>query len=113
MVASTLDWTADLSVEFRPTHPHRFPVPGKLGPCRLRGFKFVLDPLPSWLGDCQGDLARRTQRCRYSVPPRHDLYTRFLSAAWPYYVGAIMTSVEFLIFAALWLARDVNLKEER
>ena len=40
------------------------------------------------------------------VSPRHDGYPRFLSAAWPYYTGAISTSVGFLIFAALWLAGD-------
>lgn len=38
------------------------------------------------------------------VPPRHDGYPRFLSAAWPYYIGAMSTSVGFLIFSALWLA---------
>ena len=40
------------------------------------------------------------------VPPRHDGYPRFLSAAWPYYAGAISTSVGFLLFSALWLAGD-------
>jgi oligosaccharyltransferase complex subunit beta len=40
------------------------------------------------------------------VPPRHDEYPRFLSAAWPYYTGAISTSVAFLLFSALWLAGD-------
>lgn len=42
------------------------------------------------------------------VPPRHDQYPRFLSAAWPYYAGAISTSVGFFIFSALWLAGDVK-----
>jgi oligosaccharyltransferase complex subunit beta len=42
------------------------------------------------------------------VPPRHDQYPRFLSAAWPYYAGAISTSVGFFLFAALWLAGDVK-----
>lgn len=37
------------------------------------------------------------------VPPRHDEYPRFLSAAWPYYTGAISTSVGFVLFCALWL----------
>jgi oligosaccharyltransferase complex subunit beta len=45
------------------------------------------------------------------IPPRHDGYSRFLSAAWPYYAGAINASVSFLIFAALWLAGED--KEER
>lgn len=54
--------------------------------------------------------------CRYTflessttvpvVPPRHDGYPRFLSAAWPYYAGAISTSAGFIVFAAMWLAGD-------
>jgi len=46
------------------------------------------------------------------VPPRHDQYPRFLSAAWPYYAGAISTSVGFFLFAALWLAGDVREKRK-
>jgi len=42
------------------------------------------------------------------VPPRHDGYPRFLSAAWPYYTGAISTSVGFLLFSVLWLAGDAR-----
>lgn len=42
------------------------------------------------------------------VPPRHDGYPRFLSAAWPYYAGAISTSVGFVLFSALWLAGDAS-----
>lgn len=42
------------------------------------------------------------------VPPRHDEYPRFLSAAWPYYAGAISSSVGFFVFSALWLAGDVK-----
>ncbi|KAF8894805.1 oligosaccharyl transferase beta subunit [Infundibulicybe gibba] len=42
------------------------------------------------------------------VPPRHDGYPRFLSAAWPYYIGAISTSVAFFLFSALWLAGDIR-----
>lgn len=38
------------------------------------------------------------------VPPRHDGYPRFLSAAWPYYTGAISTSAAFVLFCVLWLA---------
>jgi len=45
------------------------------------------------------------------VPPRHDGYPRFLSAAWPYYIGAISTSVGFLLFSAIYLAGEV--KEEK
>ena len=40
------------------------------------------------------------------VPPRHDGYPRFLSAAWPYYAGAISTSVAFVLFVALWLGGE-------
>jgi oligosaccharyltransferase complex subunit beta len=40
------------------------------------------------------------------APPRHDGYPRFLSAAWPYYAGAISTSVGFLLFSALWLTGE-------
>ena len=46
------------------------------------------------------------------VPPRHDEYPRFLSAAWPYYAGAISTSVGFFLFAALWLGSDVRDKRK-
>ena len=42
------------------------------------------------------------------VPPRHDGYPRFLSAAWPYYAGAMSTSAAFVLFSALWLAGDVR-----
>ena len=40
------------------------------------------------------------------VPPRHDEYARFLPAAWPYYAGALSTSVAFVLFAALWLGGE-------
>lgn len=42
------------------------------------------------------------------VPPRHDGYPRFLSAAWPYYTGAISTSIAFFLFSAMWLAADAR-----
>lgn len=45
------------------------------------------------------------------VPPRHDGYPRFLSAAWPYYAGAISTSVGFLVFCAIYIAGEA--KEEK
>lgn len=47
------------------------------------------------------------------VPPRHDGYPRFLSAAWPYYSGAISTSVGFVFFVTLWLAGGGAEKEGR
>ncbi|KAF5349618.1 hypothetical protein D9756_009018 [Leucocoprinus leucothites] len=42
------------------------------------------------------------------VPPRHDGYPRFLSAAWPYYLGAISTSVAFFLFSTVWLAGEIK-----
>ncbi|KAJ3562443.1 hypothetical protein NP233_g9568 [Leucocoprinus birnbaumii] len=42
------------------------------------------------------------------VPPRHDGYPRFLSAAWPYYIGAISTSVAFFLFSTIWLAGEIK-----
>ncbi|KAF8626327.1 hypothetical protein AX15_004988 [Amanita polypyramis BW_CC] len=47
------------------------------------------------------------------VPPRHDGYPRFMSAAWPYYVGAVSTSVGFLVFSGLWLAGGLLQGEKR
>jgi oligosaccharyltransferase complex subunit beta len=47
------------------------------------------------------------------VPPRHDEYPRFLSAAWPYYAGAISTSVGFILFSALWLGGAVGEKGKK
>ena len=70
-------------------------------PDRHGVFKFVVD----W--------KRRTGESYLSssttvpvVPPRHDEYPRFLSAAWPYYAGALSTSAAFVLFVALWLAGD-------
>ncbi|KAG9031402.1 oligosaccharyl transferase glycoprotein complex, beta subunit [Tulasnella sp. JGI-2019a] len=45
------------------------------------------------------------------VPPRHDGYPRFLSAAWPYYAGAISTSLGFILFCVIYLGGEVE--EER
>ena len=42
------------------------------------------------------------------VPPRHDEYPRFLSAAWPYYIGAISTSVGFFLFSTIWLTGEIR-----
>jgi oligosaccharyltransferase complex subunit beta len=89
------------------------PVSGNVGlyrtsfrvPDRHGVFKFVLDYRR------RGWTTLQATTTVPVVPPRHDGYPRFLSAAWPYYVGAISTSVGFLIFAALWLAGED--KEER
>jgi oligosaccharyltransferase complex subunit beta len=84
------------------------PVKGKLGlysaafrvPDRHGVFKFVLDHRR------RGWTTLKETMMVPVIPPRHDGYPRFLSAAWPYYAGAISTSVGFLIFSALWLAGD-------
>jgi len=104
----------DLQLEFTMLDPHirtALPaVPGSPGtysvafrvPDRHGVFKFIID------------YKRKGWTYLYSsttvpvVPPRHDGYPRFLSAAWPYYVGAISTSVGFLLFSALWLAGDAR-----
>jgi oligosaccharyltransferase complex subunit beta len=69
-------------------------------PDRHGVFKFVLDYRR------RGWTTLNTATTVPVVPPRHDGYPRFLSAAWPYYAGAISTSVGFLVFATLWLAGD-------
>ncbi|KAI0046906.1 dolichyl-diphosphooligosaccharide-protein glycosyltransferase [Auriscalpium vulgare] len=102
----------DLQLDFTMLDPHvrtaLVPVAGAPGiysatfraPDRHGVFKFVVD------------YKRRGWTFLHSsttvpvIPPRHDGYPRFLSAAWPYYAGAISTSVGFLLFSALWLAGD-------
>jgi oligosaccharyltransferase complex subunit beta len=69
-------------------------------PDRHGVFKFILDYRRRGWTSLQASMTVPV------VPPRHDGYPRFLSAAWPYYTGAISTSVGFLIFAALWLAGE-------
>ncbi|KII89351.1 hypothetical protein PLICRDRAFT_109161 [Plicaturopsis crispa FD-325 SS-3] len=104
----------DLQLEFTMLDPHvrtTLPsVPGSPGtysvtfraPDRHGVFKFVIN------------YKRKGQSHLHSsttvpvVPPRHDGYPRFLSAAWPYYAGAISTSVAFVLFSALWLAGDAR-----
>ncbi|KAG2139009.1 Dolichyl-diphosphooligosaccharide--protein glycosyltransferase subunit WBP1 [Suillus clintonianus] len=104
----------DLQLEFTMLDPHIRtslpPVPGSPGtyqvqfraPDRHGVFKFVLN----WKRKGYSYLESSTTVP--VVPPRHDQYPRFLSAAWPYYAGAISTSVGFFLFAALWLAGDVK-----
>ncbi|KAJ8585670.1 Dolichyl-diphosphooligosaccharide-protein glycosyltransferase [Rhizopogon salebrosus TDB-379] len=105
---------SDLQLEFTMLDPHIRtslpPVPGSPGtyqvqfraPDRHGVFKFVLN----WKRKGYSYLSSSTTVA--VVPPRHDEYPRFLSAAWPYYAGAISTSVGFFLFAALWLAGDVK-----
>jgi len=102
----------DLQIEFTMLDPHirtaLLPVPGKPGlyetgfrvPDRHGVFKFVLDYRR------RGWTTLKASMTVPVVPPRHDGYPRFLSAAWPYYAGAINTSIGFLVFTVLWLAGD-------
>ncbi|KDQ59693.1 hypothetical protein JAAARDRAFT_175179 [Jaapia argillacea MUCL 33604] len=102
----------DLQLEFTMLDPHVRtalpPVPGSPGeysvtfrvPDRHGVFKFVVDYKR------KGWTHIHSSTTVPVVPPRHDEYPRFLSAAWPYYVGAISTSVAFWVFAVLWLAGD-------
>ncbi|EJU05823.1 oligosaccharyl transferase beta subunit [Dacryopinax primogenitus] len=99
----------DMQLEFTMLDPHirtaLSPVQGEKGwyetkfraPDRHGVFKFIVD----W------------RRKRYTalhssttvsvVPFRHNEYPRFLSSAWPYYLGALSTSAAFVLFCALWL----------
>jgi oligosaccharyltransferase complex subunit beta len=102
----------DVQLDFTMLDPHvrtaLRPVSGTPGlyrasfrvPDRHGVFKFVLDYRRRGWTSLQASMVVPV------VPPRHDGYPRFLSAAWPYYSGAISTSVGFLIFAALWLAGE-------
>ncbi|KAI9452951.1 dolichyl-diphosphooligosaccharide-protein glycosyltransferase [Lactarius psammicola] len=102
----------DVQLEFTMLDPHirtaLVPVSGEPGlysasfrvPDRHGVFKFVLDYRRRGWTSLQASMTVPV------VPPRHDGYPRFLSAAWPYYTGAISTSVGFLLFATLWLAGD-------
>ncbi|KAK7688944.1 hypothetical protein QCA50_007635 [Cerrena zonata] len=102
----------DMQLEFTMLDPHIRtalpPVPGKAGeysvtfraPDRHGVFKFVINHKR------KGWTHLESSTMVSLVPPRHDGYPRFLSAAWPYYIGAISTSLGFFIFSALWLAGD-------
>jgi len=102
----------DLQLEFTMLDPHiRMalpPVPGHAGkysatfraPDRHGVFKFIVNYKRRGLTYLQSSTMVPV------VPPRHDGYPRFLSAAWPYYVGAISTSIGFFLFSAMWLAGD-------
>ncbi|KAH7890052.1 Dolichyl-diphosphooligosaccharide--protein glycosyltransferase subunit WBP1 [Phlebopus sp. FC_14] len=104
----------DLQLEFTMLDPHlRISLPpladepGKYevqfrAPDRHGVFKFVV----GWRREGYSFLHKTTTVP--VVPPRHDQYPRFLSAAWPYYASAISTSVGFFVFATLWLAGDVK-----
>jgi len=115
--AATSQWEPysgikDMQLEFTMLDPHiRTPIlpvkdsPGEYSvtfrsPDRHGVFKFVVDYKR------KGWTHLHSSTTVPVVPPRHDEYARFLSAAWPYYAGAISTSLGFLIFSALWLAGD-------
>ena len=127
----TSGWTpyaglGDLQLEFTMLDPHirtaLLPVPGVPGkysvafraPDRHGVFKFVVDyKRKGWAFFLLTPhlelmtLERWTYLSSTStvavVPPRHDGYPRFVSAAWPYYTGAVSTSVAFFLFSAGWL----------
>ncbi|KAF9036846.1 oligosaccharyl transferase beta subunit [Panaeolus papilionaceus] len=104
----------DLQLEFTMLDPHirtALPQvkgsPGKYSvtfraPDRHGVFKFIVD----WKR--KGWTYLQSSTTVPVVPPRHDGYPRFLSAAWPYYAGAISTSVGFVLFCAIWLAGEVR-----
>ncbi|KAJ7355433.1 oligosaccharyl transferase beta subunit [Mycena albidolilacea] len=102
----------DLQLEFTMLDPHiRTALPAVAGspgtysvtfraPDRHGVFKFVVDYKR------KGWTHLHSSTTVALVPPRHDGYPRFLSAAWPYYAGAISTSVAFFVFSAAWLAGE-------
>ncbi|KAF9009511.1 oligosaccharyl transferase beta subunit [Cyathus striatus] len=104
----------DMQMEFTMLDPHirtsLLPVPGVPGkysvtfraPDRHGVFKFVIDYKR------KGWTHLHSSTTAPVVPPRHDGYPRFLSAAWPYYTGAISTSIGFFLFSAIWLAGDIK-----
>ncbi|KAF8725150.1 Dolichyl-diphosphooligosaccharide--protein glycosyltransferase 48 kDa subunit, partial [Rhizoctonia solani] len=113
----TGEWTPDSGIEdmqldFTMLDPHiRVNLPGVKtepgvyrvefrAPDRHGVFKFIVD----WRR--KGYTYLESSTTVSVVPPRHDGYPRFLSAAWPYYVGAISTSVGFIAFCTLWLLGD-------
>ncbi|KIM87409.1 hypothetical protein PILCRDRAFT_275831 [Piloderma croceum F 1598] len=104
----------DLQLEFTMLDPHirtiLAPVSGSPGtysvtfrvPDRHGVFKFVIDYKRKGWSTLQSSTTIPV------VPPRHDGYPRFLSAAWPYYAGAISTSIGFVVFSTIFLAGDVR-----
>ncbi|KAK0227886.1 Oligosaccharyltransferase 48 kDa subunit beta-domain-containing protein [Armillaria fumosa] len=99
----------DMHLEFAMLDPHiRTALSLRAGkpafystPDRHDVFKFVIDyKRKGWT-----DL--RHSPTVAVVPPRHDGYPRFLGAAWPYYAGAISTSVGFFLFSVMWLAGEI------
>ncbi|KAF9453650.1 oligosaccharyl transferase beta subunit [Macrolepiota fuliginosa MF-IS2] len=104
----------DLQLEFTMLDPHvRVALPADKGtpgkysvqfraPDRHGVFKFIVDYKRKGLTHLFSSTTVPV------VPPRHDGYPRFLSAAWPYYIGAISTSVGFFLFSTIWLAGEIK-----
>ncbi|KAG8899502.1 oligosaccharyl transferase glycoprotein complex, beta subunit, partial [Tulasnella sp. 403] len=102
----------DLQLEFTMLDPHIRtsipPVAGKPGtysltfraPDRHGVFKFVVNYKR------KGYTSLHVALPVAVTPPRHDGYPRFLSAAWPYYAGAISTSFGFILFCILYLGAE-------
>ncbi|KAF6764640.1 dolichyl-diphosphooligosaccharide-protein glycosyltransferase [Ephemerocybe angulata] len=109
----------DLQLEFtmldpfiRTALPPVRATPGKYSttfraPDRHGVFKFIIDYKR------KGWTSLQSSTTIPVVPPRHDGYPRFLSAAWPYYAGAISTSVAFLLFSTAWLAGEARDRSSR
>ena len=110
----------DMQLEFTMLDPHlRIPLPavpaqpgtyrtGFRAPDRHGVFKFAVD----WKRHT-GESYLSSSTTVPVIPPRHDGYPRFLSAAWPYYIGAISTSAGFVLFCALWLGGDVRERKKK
>ncbi|KIY48298.1 Dolichyl-diphosphooligosaccharide-protein glycosyltransferase 48kDa subunit [Fistulina hepatica ATCC 64428] len=108
----------DMQFEFTMLDPHirtaLRPVPGVPGeyavtfrvPDRHGVFKFVVNYKR------KGYTHLLTDTTVPVVPPRHNQYPRFLSAAWPYYAGAISTSLAFVVFSAMWLGGEEPRKKK-
>ncbi|KAF8311567.1 Dolichyl-diphosphooligosaccharide-protein glycosyltransferase [Clavulina sp. PMI_390] len=106
----------DLQLEFTMLDPHirasLLPVAGKPGwysvsfraPDRHGVFKFLVD----WRR--KGYTNLHYSHTVSVVPKRHDEYDRFVSAAWPYYAGAISTSIGFIVFSVIYLGGEVDRK---
>ncbi|KAL9714706.1 oligosaccharyl transferase glycoprotein complex, beta subunit [Leucoagaricus gongylophorus] len=105
----------DLQLEFTMLDPH---IRTKMGstsvgdysvqfraPDRHGVFKFVVD----WKR--KGWTFLFSSSTVAIVPPRHDGYPRFLSAAWPYYIGAMSTSIAFFLFSVIWLGGEIKEKK--
>lgn len=109
----------DLQLEFTMLDPHiRTAIPAvadKPGtysvtfraPDRHGVFKFVVNHKRKGLTPLQVAMPVAV------VPPRHDGYPRFLSAAWPYYIGAISTSVGFVFFCIVYLGAESATERKR